>query len=262
MHKKLFVEQPSLVNRKGLILLHDNTRPHVSQFTIREINELGCETLKHPPYSPDLSPTDYHFFHTYQFNKDKSCKVELKGIQAYKFEKLSHKVWTINNFVELKQNDAPTCVKCANNHKSPINIYWTKWEANRQSMSTTKIQSENSNQTLSDHVRHIYAHTYRQSMSTTKIQSENSNQTLSDQSSDLYPVKNMWDKLDYRIRKIPIYNKNELIGKLTKEYASVSVEYLKVIISNMSKHLKQMIQQKGYATKYLHYVWFIRGVKH
>ncbi|KOC69276.1 Histone-lysine N-methyltransferase SETMAR [Habropoda laboriosa] len=58
MHKKLFVEQASLVNRKGPILLHDN----VSQFTIWEIHELGYETLKHLPYSPDLSPTDYHFF--------------------------------------------------------------------------------------------------------------------------------------------------------------------------------------------------------
>ncbi|KOC62661.1 Histone-lysine N-methyltransferase SETMAR, partial [Habropoda laboriosa] len=31
----------------------------ITQFTIREIHELGYETLKHPPYSPDLSPTDY-----------------------------------------------------------------------------------------------------------------------------------------------------------------------------------------------------------
>ncbi|KOC62972.1 Histone-lysine N-methyltransferase SETMAR [Habropoda laboriosa] len=61
MRKMLFVKQASLVNRKGPILLHDNARPHVSQFTIRKIHESGYETLKHPPYSPDLSPTDYHF---------------------------------------------------------------------------------------------------------------------------------------------------------------------------------------------------------
>ncbi|KOC60250.1 Histone-lysine N-methyltransferase SETMAR [Habropoda laboriosa] len=51
MHKKLFVEQPILVNRKGPILLRDKARPHVSQFTIRKTHELGYETLKHPPYS-------------------------------------------------------------------------------------------------------------------------------------------------------------------------------------------------------------------
>ncbi|KOC67264.1 Histone-lysine N-methyltransferase SETMAR [Habropoda laboriosa] len=55
MHKKFFVEQPNLVNRKGPILLRDNAHPHVSQFTIREIHELAYETLKHPPI-------DYHFF--------------------------------------------------------------------------------------------------------------------------------------------------------------------------------------------------------
>ncbi|KOC64104.1 Histone-lysine N-methyltransferase SETMAR [Habropoda laboriosa] len=44
-HKKLFVKQASLVNRKGPILLHDNARPHVSQITIRKVHELGYETL-------------------------------------------------------------------------------------------------------------------------------------------------------------------------------------------------------------------------
>ncbi|KOC70244.1 Histone-lysine N-methyltransferase SETMAR [Habropoda laboriosa] len=46
MHKKLFVEQPILVNRKGPILLRDNARPHVSQFTIRKIHELGYEIFR------------------------------------------------------------------------------------------------------------------------------------------------------------------------------------------------------------------------
>ena len=26
------------------------------------MSDLGIEVLPHPPYSPDLSPTDYHFF--------------------------------------------------------------------------------------------------------------------------------------------------------------------------------------------------------
>ena len=29
---------------------------------LHKLNELGYKVLPHPPYSPDLSPTDYHVF--------------------------------------------------------------------------------------------------------------------------------------------------------------------------------------------------------
>ncbi|EZA48481.1 Histone-lysine N-methyltransferase SETMAR [Ooceraea biroi] len=44
------------------ILLHDNARPHTARLTVAKLRELELETLRHPPYSPALSPTDYHFF--------------------------------------------------------------------------------------------------------------------------------------------------------------------------------------------------------
>ena len=44
------------------ILLHDNTQLHVTQPTLQKLNELGYEVLPPLPCSPDLSPTDYHFF--------------------------------------------------------------------------------------------------------------------------------------------------------------------------------------------------------
>ena len=47
---------------RGVLLLHDNARPHTSHETSAAIQRLGFEVLQHPPYSPDLSPCDYYLF--------------------------------------------------------------------------------------------------------------------------------------------------------------------------------------------------------
>ena len=74
MHLKLR-QHPALVNRKGPILLHDNAQPHITKLTLQKLNEIGYETLFHPPYSPDLSSTDYHFFkHLNNFLHEKCFK--------------------------------------------------------------------------------------------------------------------------------------------------------------------------------------------
>ena len=39
--------------------------------TLRKLNDLGCEGLLHPPYSPDLLPKDYHFKHLDNFLQGK-----------------------------------------------------------------------------------------------------------------------------------------------------------------------------------------------
>lgn len=47
---------------QGLVLLHDNARPHTAGLTQNLIQRFGWEQFDHPPYSPDLAPSDYHLF--------------------------------------------------------------------------------------------------------------------------------------------------------------------------------------------------------
>ena len=63
VQQALRLKEPALVNRKGVLFLHDNARPHVAR-VVRDTIQLGWETLCHPPYSPDLAPTDYHLFYS------------------------------------------------------------------------------------------------------------------------------------------------------------------------------------------------------
>uniref|UniRef100_A0A5S6QBB0 Tc1-like transposase DDE domain-containing protein n=1 Tax=Trichuris muris TaxID=70415 RepID=A0A5S6QBB0_TRIMR len=45
MHEKLKELRPGLLNRKGPILLHGNSRPHVSRIVARKLTELRYEKL-------------------------------------------------------------------------------------------------------------------------------------------------------------------------------------------------------------------------
>jgi hypothetical protein len=44
------------------MLLHDNARPRTVAHTVDTLRALKLEVLKHPPYSPDLVPSDFHLF--------------------------------------------------------------------------------------------------------------------------------------------------------------------------------------------------------
>ena len=44
-----------------ILLLHDNSWPHTARATIDALETLKFEVLSHPPYSPDLAPSDFHF---------------------------------------------------------------------------------------------------------------------------------------------------------------------------------------------------------
>jgi histone-lysine N-methyltransferase SETMAR len=70
-------------------LLHDNARPHAASATRQQLEELGWTTVPHPPYSPDLAPSDYHLF--------RSLKSFLHGQRFSNFDNLKS---SLANFFE------------------------------------------------------------------------------------------------------------------------------------------------------------------
>lgn len=47
---------------KLIRLHHDNAKPHTALMTQEKIRKLGWKIVPHPPYSPDLAPSDFYLF--------------------------------------------------------------------------------------------------------------------------------------------------------------------------------------------------------
>lgn len=48
--------------RRGVLFHHDNAPAHWSAFAMAIIQQAGIELVDHPPYSPDLAPSDFYLF--------------------------------------------------------------------------------------------------------------------------------------------------------------------------------------------------------
>jgi histone-lysine N-methyltransferase SETMAR len=80
--------------RRNVILLQDNAKPHTAKKTKKKLAELGWELLDHPPYSPDLSPSDYHLFRSLEHFLNKK-----------KFQNIDHLHRGLTTFFESKENE-------------------------------------------------------------------------------------------------------------------------------------------------------------
>jgi histone-lysine N-methyltransferase SETMAR len=68
------------------LLLHRDARPHAARAYQEGIQELQWELLEHPPYSPDLAPSDFHLSGPVKNNPDgkrfpDDVEVETEGRQ-------------------------------------------------------------------------------------------------------------------------------------------------------------------------------------
>ena len=76
--------RPALKMSK-VLLQHDNARPHTSFKTREVISSFGWTTISHPPYSPDLTTSDFHLFGPLKeslrgrhFSSDKEVKTTVR----------------------------------------------------------------------------------------------------------------------------------------------------------------------------------------
>lgn len=61
LREEIKIKRPGMLSKK--VLYHqDNARVHTAAKSLATIHDCGFELLPHPPYSPDLAPSDFHMF--------------------------------------------------------------------------------------------------------------------------------------------------------------------------------------------------------
>jgi len=117
VQEALIKKQPSLINRKKVIFLQDNAKPHTAKISREKISELGWDLLPHPPYSPDISPTDYHLFlalDNFMRNKQFKTQVEVTNAVRQFFE--SKSVDFYRNGIQKLSSRWERVIECEGNY--------------------------------------------------------------------------------------------------------------------------------------------------
>lgn len=67
LKRALTQKQLKWKNRHNKVILqHNNARPHVALSVKNYLERSDWEVLLHPPYSPDIAPSDFHLFQSMQ----------------------------------------------------------------------------------------------------------------------------------------------------------------------------------------------------
>ncbi|CAI5792019.1 Hypothetical predicted protein [Podarcis lilfordi] len=104
LRKAIRIERCGVLN-KGVCLLQDNAPVHNSHVAQTEAWSCGYEILPHPPYSPNLAPSNSHLFPTMKFF--------LKGKLFPDDEMLISgvKPWLLTQPADFYRRGLHTCIK-------------------------------------------------------------------------------------------------------------------------------------------------------
>jgi len=91
-------------------LLRDNARPHTAIAAIGALETLKFDVLSHPPYSPDLAPSDFHLF--------PHLKRDLKGTHFTSDDEVEQAVTSW-----IKQRTPETWKRCIVKHNFITEVY-------------------------------------------------------------------------------------------------------------------------------------------
>jgi len=95
LNRALKEKRPEWENRHDKIILqHDNARPHVHGSVKNYLERVNWEVLPHPPYSPDIAPSDYYLF--------RSMASALSEERFRSYEEIKN--W-LDNWIASKQAD-------------------------------------------------------------------------------------------------------------------------------------------------------------
>ena len=72
LRRKMHANRPDLLEN-GVLILHDNARPHIGKVIRELLGRYSWEVLPHPPHSPDMSPPDFDLF--------PKLKINMRGVR-------------------------------------------------------------------------------------------------------------------------------------------------------------------------------------
>lgn len=104
------IKWPHLAKKK-ILFHHDNAPAHSSIVAMSKIHELKFELIPHPPYSPDLAPSDYYLFPNLKKwlggKRFKSNEVVIEAVNQY-FEELDES--TFKTGITKLENRYEKCI--------------------------------------------------------------------------------------------------------------------------------------------------------